>query len=181
MAGLTTPFDYRNILIADEIIYRALLQQEEFAQQGKFSAEWSERDQLDKSAAYFNSNILRTDFAVPAEFVHCVPEPPCPWDKQGNKIEVSKLKPVLLASDGVYSYTFKVCQRVDGQGNYAMGSEVIQFVNNQSALEANIRAVFTHFDVNVLSKYLGPSVFVIERFHRGTKQREFHYVFDLIS
>jgi len=181
MAGLTTPFDYRSILIGDEIMYRALLQQEEFAQQGKYGADWTDRDQLDKSAAYFNSNVLRADFSIPSEYVHCIPEPPCPWDKQGNKIEVSKIKPVMMASDGVYSYTFRVCQRVDGQNSYAMGNNVIQYVNNQSALDVNIRGEFTYFEMNSLSQYLGPSVFVIERFHRGTKQREFHYVFDLIA
>ena len=180
MAELTTPFDYRNILIGEEIMYRSLVQQEDFARQGKYNAEWTERDQIDKSAAYFNASVLRGDFAIPAEYQQCIPEPPCPWDKQENKVEVAKMKPVVTTSDGVYSYILAVYQRIDGANSYTLGNKAIDFVNDQSALAANIRGEFSYYGVNVLSQFLGAAVFVIERHHRGVKDREFHYVFDLI-
>lgn len=180
MAELTVPFDYRSILIGEEIIYRALVQQERHAQQGIYGREWSEQDQLEKSAAYFKSNVLRSDFSIPAEFQHCVPEPPCPWDKVDDKVEAAKINPVIFGSDGVYSYGLTVHQRVDGNNSYALGSPVIAFANNQSALDVNIRGEFAYFDANEITQYQGPAVFVIQRYHRGTPDRDFHYTFDLL-
>ena len=46
--ALTTPFDYRTILIGEEIIYRALIQQEDFHQKGWYGAQWDDRDQIEK-------------------------------------------------------------------------------------------------------------------------------------
>lgn len=181
MAELTTPFDYRNILIGEEIMYRALIQQEDFARQGLYGADWTDADQIEKSAAYFKANVLRADFAIPAEYQHCLPYPPCPWDKQDNKIEVAKIKPVITGADGVYTYGLSVYQRTDGQNTYTLGGKVIDYVNNQSALAVNIRGEFNYYANTQISPYLGMAAFVIERFHRGVKDREFVYLFDLIA
>ncbi|HLF64870.1 MAG TPA: hypothetical protein VI603_13995 [Saprospiraceae bacterium] len=181
MAELTTPFDYLNILIGEEIIYRALLQQEEFARQELYGAEWTDADQIEKSAAYFKANVLRSDFAIPAELQHCVPYPPCPWDKQEHKIEVAKIKPVVTGADGTYTYGLTVYQRTDSQNSYVLGNKVIEYINNQSALDANIRGEFNYYDNRELSQYLGAAAFVIDRYHRGIKDHEFYYLFDLIK
>jgi hypothetical protein len=180
MAELTVPFDYRSILIGDEIIYRALTQQEKHAQQGKYGREWAEADQLQKSGAYFRSNVMRSDFAIPSEYQHCVPEPPCPWDKTEDKVDAAKINPTIFGSDGVYTHALAVHQRVDGNNMYAVGNPVIAFTLNQAALHASIRSEFSYFAVNEITLFQGPAVFVIQRFHRGTLEREFHYTFELI-
>jgi hypothetical protein len=180
MAELTVPFDYRTILIGDEIIYRALVQQERHAQQGIYGKDWTETDQLEKSGAFFRSNVMRSDFAIPAEYQHCVPEPPCPWDKTEDKVDAAKINPVIFGSDGVYTHALAVHQRIDGNNVYTVGNSVIAFTNNQAALDANIRSEFSYFAVNESSAYQGAAVFVIQRFHRGTLEREFHYTFELV-
>ncbi len=180
MTDLTIPFDYSAILIGEEIIYRCLVQQEKFAQQGKFGADWSEADQTEKSAAFFKANVLRADFSIPSQYQQCVPEPPCPWDKEEDKVDIAKITPVLFGADGVYTYALSIHQRIDGQNSYAVGNAVIDFPNNQSALAASIRSEFSYFDVSEISQYQGAAVFVIERFHRGTSDHTFYYCFDLI-
>jgi hypothetical protein len=159
MAELTTPFDYRNILIGEEIIYRALVQQEDHAGQGKYGAEWTERDAIDKSAAYFTSNVLRADFTIPSEYGHCIPEPPCPWDKQEHKVELSKIKPIVTAADGVYTYVLAIHQRADTASAYTIGNKVVNFISDQNALSAGIRGEFNYFSVQALSQYLGAAIF----------------------
>jgi hypothetical protein len=180
MAELTTPFDYREILIGDEIIYRCHVQQEQFAQQGLYGAEWTEADQIEKSSAYFKFNVLRADFTIPSEYQHCIPEPPCPWDKQEDKVDITKIKPVIFGADGVYTYVLAVHQRTDGQNSFTVGAKVIDYTNDQSALAANIRNEFLYFAMQEISAYQGKSVFVIERFHRGNSDRTFYYLFDLL-
>lgn len=180
MAELTLPFNYVDILIGEEIIYRALVQQERFAQQGLYGADWTEADAIEKSSAFLKANVLRSDFMIPAEYQHCIPEPPCPWDKVDDKVENTKIKPVVFGADGVYTYTLSVHQRTDGQNSYVIGSKVIDFTNNQSALAADIRSEFSYFDRNEISQYQGTAIFVIERFHRGNSDHLFYYLFDLI-
>ncbi len=172
MAELNTPFDYRNILIGEEIIYRALLQQEDFARQVLHGAEWTDRDQIEKSGAYFKSNVLRADFAIPAELQHCLPKPPCPWDKQKDEVEVAKFKPIVTGSDGVYTYQFLV-KRLD------TNQDVIRYSLDSSKLHASIRSEFSYFEIGVLGAFTGPAIIEISKFHRGTLDYTFKYRFDM--
>ena len=179
MPELTVPFDYANILIGEEIVYRSLSQQERFAQNGQYGQEWTDADSIEKSNANLNANILKSDFAVPSNYQDCVPEPPCPWDKTTDTVSASLIKPVMFKNDSVYSYGLNVYQRVDGQNMYTIGSKVMEYVSNQAALASNIRGEYAYFDVNDLSQYTGLAVFVIERFHKGNLDRAFFYLFDL--
>lgn len=179
MAELTVPFDYRNILIGEEIVYRALTQQERHAQQGTYGRDWTDPDRQEKSAFYFKANVMRSDFAIPAEYQHCIPEPPCPWDKQEDKVDAAKIKPVIFGADGVYTFALAVHQRIDGNNTFAVGTKVIEFILAQNALHSSIRSEFSHFSMNEITLYQGAAVFVIERFHRGTLDRQFYYTFEL--
>lgn len=172
MAELNTPFDYRNILIGEEIIYRALLQQEEFARQGLYGAEWTERDQIEKSGAYFKANVLRADFAIPAELQHCLPKPPCPWDKQTDEVELAKFKPIVTGSDGIYTYTFLV-KRLDNN------QDIIRYTLDSSKLDASIRSEFSYFEIAVLASFTGTASIEISKFHRGTLDYMFKYRFEM--
>ena len=179
MPDLTVPFDYASILIGDEVIFRALSQQQRFAQNGQYGQEWTDADSTEKKATDLNASILKADFSVPSEYQNCVPEPPCPWDKQDDIIEASKIKSAIFKTDSVFSYELRVCQRVDGQNLYTIGSKVMEYNINQGALASNIRGEYVYFEVNDLSQYTGKAVFVIERFHKGALDRAFFYLFDL--
>lgn len=181
MSELTTPFDYRNILIGEEIIYRALLQQEDHAQQGKYGATWTAADQLEKSAMYFKLNVMRADFAIPAEFQHCFPKPPCPFPKDNDTIHSNLIKPVICGSDGVYTYGLSIHARTDSGGSYTVGAKIFDFVNNQNMLAAVIRGEFLYYDVNRIAMTSGLSVFVVDKFHRGSLERQFFYLFELTN
>lgn len=181
MPELTIPFDYRNILIGEEIAFRALSQQERHAQQGTYGREWTDADRLEKSAMFFKANVLRSDFAIPSEYQHCFPEPPCPWEKQEDKVDAATIKPVIFGADGVYTYALGVYQRIDGNNQYTIGNKIIEFVSAQNALDSSIRNEYAYFATNELSSaYQGAAIFVIERFHKGNSDREFHYTFDLL-
>lgn len=172
MAELNTPFDYVNILIGEEIIYRALLQQEEFAAQGQHGAEWTEQDALEKSGAYFKSQVLRADFTIPAALQHCVPKPPCPWDKVNDEVEISKFKPIVTGSDGVYTYQFSV-KRLD------TNQEIIRYTLDQTKLHSSIRSEFSFFEITILSAFVGTACIEISKFHRGSLAYGFKYRFEM--
>jgi len=172
MAELNTPFDYVNILIGEEVIYRALLQQEEFAAQGLHGAEWTEQDALEKSAVYFKSQVLRADFTIPAALQHCIPKPPCLWDKLNDEIEIAKFKPIITGSDGVYTYEFSV-KRID------TNAEVIRYTLDQTKLHSSIRSEFSFFDVAILNAFVGTAMIHIAKYHRGSLSYSYKYRFEM--
>ena len=182
MAEITTPFDYRETLIGEEILYRALLQQEEDAASARYGATWSAQDQIEKSSAYFKANVLRTDFSISSEFQHCVPYPPCPWKKEEHAVSPDQFKPVIMAASGIYTFEIVVHRRVDsGTQSFTIGAPVIRYVIDQQTLQPNIRAEFTYYRKEVLQPDAsGAAVVVLQRYHRGNQDRQFHYLFDLL-
>ncbi|MDX1406920.1 MAG: hypothetical protein R3330_02270 [Saprospiraceae bacterium] len=183
MAEITTPFNYREILIGEEILYRALLQQEQHAQSSHYGATWSDQDQVEKSSAYFKANVLRTDFAIPAEFQHCVPYPPCPWKKEEHEVAHDQFKPVVMAASGIYTFEISVHRRTDsGNQSFSVGARIIGYTLDASALEANIRSEFAYYRKDIVQPdATGAAVVVMKRFHRGNPDHQFHYLFDLIK
>lgn len=180
MPGLNIPFDYASNLIGQEIIYRALSQQERFAQSSEHGASWSQQDSIEKSQAYFQANVLRTEFSIPSKYEHCRPEPPCPWDKEGDDLKPQDFMPIIMATDGVYSYSYKAFQRVDANKGYSLGPSILDYNLDQSKLDAKIRSEFTLFEPSGAINYQGPAVLVVEKSHRGVVESSFHYLFNLI-
>ena len=179
MAGLNTPFDYSSNLIGQEIIFRALSQQERFAETGAHGATWNQQDSVEKSQAYYQANVMRTDFSIPSKYEHCRPEPPCPWDKEGDNLTSNDLMPILLANDGVYTYSFKVAQRNDNTNGFTVGPVIAQYAPDQSRLDTKIQSEFTYLAHAGVSKYVGPAVIVVERSHRGNVENTFNYLFNM--
>lgn len=183
MAELTTPFNYRDILIGEEVLYRALVQQEDFANTNKYGATWSSQDLVEKSSAYFKANVLRADFAIPAEFQHCVPYPPCPWNKEDDSVGHDQFNPIIMSAGGVYTFTVDVHRRTDtGTRSFSIGAKVIEYSVRQENLHPNIRSEFTYYKKLLLvPDATGAAVIVIKRYHRGALDQQFHYLFDLFK
>ncbi len=179
MPGLNIPFDYASNLIGQEIIYRALSQQQRFAQGGQHGATWSQQDAIEKSQSYFQANVLRTEFSIPSKYEHCKPEPPCPWDKEGDDLKPQDLMPIIMANDGVYTYSYGVYERTDHQRGYSQGAPVTLYALDQSGLDPSIQSEFTLFRHSGVSNYQGTALFVIEKSHRGTVESAFHYLFNM--
>ena len=179
MAGLNTPFDYGTNLIGEEIIFRGLSQQQRFAQNNEHGATWSAQDGIEKSQAYFQANVLKTDFSIPPQYQHCKPEPPCPWDKEGDDLTPADLMPVIMANDGVYTYSYRVAQRTDTQNGFDIGPTIADYSQDQSKLDPKIQSEFAYYGHSGVGTYTGPAVIVIEKLHRGTVQETVYYLFNM--
>jgi len=180
MAGLIPPFDYGAILIGEEIIYRGLSQQQKFAQANQYGMTWSPQDDVEKGQAFFQANVLKTDFAIPPQYQQCIPEPPCPWDKQKDELSAADLMPILMSLDGVYSYTYRVAQRSDNNNAYQVGQTFAQYGQDQSALDPSVQSEFAYFAHQSQITYTGPAIILIEKLHRGQVQSTFTYLFNMV-
>ena len=180
MAGLLPPFDYASILIGEEIIFRGLSQQQRYAQANKYGMTWSQQDDVEKGQAFYQANVLKTDFAIPPQYQQCIPEPPCPWDKQKDELSASDLMPILMSLDGVYSYTYKVAQRTDSGNTFQVGQTIAQYGLDQSRLDPKVQSEFAYYAHQSQISYLGDAVMLIEKLHRGQVQSTFTYLFKLV-
>ncbi|MDX1410279.1 MAG: hypothetical protein R3330_19145, partial [Saprospiraceae bacterium] len=82
--ALNTPFDYTEYLIGEEIIFRALTQQKTLAGEGKYGMTWTQADEAEKALYEGRCVTARTHFSnVPQ---HCVPYPPCTWEKDVDRV-----------------------------------------------------------------------------------------------
>ena len=174
------PFDYGSILIGEEIIFRALSQQQKFAATGQYGMTWDQQDEIAKSQAFFQANILRTDFTIPLKYQNCDPEPPCPWSKTEDKLAASDFWPVLTANDGTSTYAFRVAQRNDIGNQFNIGPTVIAYSPDQGELDPAIQAEFSYHKRDTGTGYTGPAIIEVLRQHRGTVQDTFYYLFDIV-
>jgi hypothetical protein len=181
MSDVSTPFNYRDNLIGEEIIYRALLQQERYAgEANKFGAEWDVNvDGVVKSGMYFKASVLRTDFAIASEFQHCMPYPPCPWRKDEDILRHADLKPIIMGPRGVYTYAFDVYKRSDQDtSRFTIGDHLMSYTIDNSELSAAIRAEFTYYSLRIMAAAPGEkAVVVVQQGHRGSIDRHFYYLF----
>ena len=181
MAGLTPPFDYATILIGEEIIFRGLSQQQKMAGAGQYGMSWTQQDDLEKSQAFFQANVMRTDFNIAPHFQNCIPEPPCPWDKHNDELSPADLMPVMMSNDGVFTYSFRVAQRTDnGTSSYTVGPDIVQYGQNQSQLDPQVQSEFAYYEHQSQITYRGTAIMIIEKSHRGSVQNSFTYLFNLI-
>lgn len=181
MPVLTTPFPYRDYLIGEEIMYRALIQQETFAGEGNsFGAQWNDAtDGLIKSGTYFKASLLRTDFTIPSEYQHCMPYPPCPWRKDDDILSEENFKPIIMGAGGVYTYSFDVYKRRDdGTRTFTVEDHLMSYTIDESQLSPAIRSEFTYYTRHVRDSAPGArAVIVIQRSHRGSVDLRFYYLF----
>lgn len=180
---LSPPFKYADYLIGEEIILRALNQQEDHARDGKYSSSWSNSDRIEQSGVFFRSTVLRDDFDM-AGFQHCVPEPPCPWDKEGHDLTYDQFNDIIMSNDGIFTHRFEVFKRTDsaGQDGYQAGAKLLDYTLNQNELKENVRSEFSYYQrtINELG-YRGPAVIKIERLSRGRVDNSFEYLFNFIG
>ena len=176
--ALTTPFDYTAYLVGEEIIYRALTQQKNFAGQGQYGMTWTPADVTDRDEYETKYGNARQHFVnVPQ---HCVPYPPCPWDKVYDKVAYAQFKDVIMLADAVFTYRFRVHLRTDqGTTRFTPGAQVIGYQPDQDALDAAIRNQFRYFKKEANSGTTGKAVIVIERMIGGTVDKTYYYLFDL--
>lgn len=180
MAGLTLPFDYAQYLIGEEILYRALSQQQRFAATGQYGMTWDQQDETEKSQAFFQANVLRADFTIPSKYQHCVPEPPCPWDKQNDQLTNSDFWPIITLNEGVFTYGFTVNQRQDSGNQFTIGPAIIQYTQDQGQLDPAIQGEFAYFGRDAGTGYTGLAIVQIVKQHRGTVQSTYYYLFEMI-
>ncbi|MDX1476768.1 MAG: hypothetical protein R3301_03645 [Saprospiraceae bacterium] len=176
--ALNTPFDYNQYLIGEEIIFRALTQQRSFAGQGKYGMKWTQADEADRTAYEQAFGTARGHFVnVPS---HCVPYPPCPWDKNNDRVTHGQFKDIIMLADGNLSYQFKVQMRTDqGTSSFTLGQQVIDYTPDQDALDPSIQAQFRFFKKETNSASTGTAAIVIEKYSGGTLTKTFYYLFDL--
>lgn len=180
MAGLLPPFDYSTILIGEEIVFRALSQQQRYAKANKYGMSWSPQDDVEKGQAFYQANVLRTDFAIPPKYQQCIPEPPCPWDKHNDELTAKDLMPILMSLDGVYSYTYRVSQNSISGNTYQVGQTIAQYGLDQGKLDPTVQTEFAYYEHQSQISYLGDAILLIEKLHRGQVQSTFTYLFKLV-
>lgn len=180
MAGLLPPFDYSKILIGEEIIFRALSQQQRYAKANKYGMTWSPQDDVEKGQAFYQANVMRTDFAIPPQYQQCIPEPPCPWDKHNDELSAADLMPVLMSLDGVYSYNFRVGQITISGNTFQVGQTLAQYSLDQAQLDPSVQAEFAYYEHQSQISHLGDAIIVIQKLHRGQVQSTFNYLFKLV-
>ena len=178
--ALNIPFDYSNILIGDEISFRALSQQQRQAAAGEFGRTWDSQDDLAKSQSFFQSQVMRTSFNIPARYQHCDPEPPCPWEKTKDELSDADFMPVMNSNDGVNTWTFLVAERPGNNNKVRVGQPIIQYTPAQNQLDPVIQGEFAYFERGPASGYTGPAVVVIKKHHRGQVVDEYYYTFDMV-
>ena len=183
--GLKPPFDYSNILIGEEIIYRGLNQQEDQASSDKFGRTWSNDDRIEQSSMFFKSSVLRSDFDT-SDFEHCLPYPPCPWAKDKDdeedgvsEIGLSKFNDVIMSNDGIFSYKIEVIERTDAMDSINLGPKVFDYEINQNKLDPDFQSEFSYLSRSVTTGYTGKAAIRIQRRHRGELDQEFYYLFKL--
>ncbi len=183
--GLKPPFDYSNILIGEEVIYRGLNQQEDNAKSDKFGQVWSNTDRIEQSSMFFKSSVLRNDFDLTG-FEHCLPQPPCPWPKEDEEpekqddIPQSLFKDIVMSNDGIFSYKFEVLSRSNSQTEIEPGDLLFDYQINQTKLDPDYQSEFSYLTKNGSTDYKGKAVIRIQRRHRGEVDQIFYYVFDLV-
>lgn len=176
--SLNTPFNYAQYLVGEEILFRALTQQKYLAGQHWYGMTWASADQGDLDSYTQKSQTARRDFTnIPQ---HCVPYPPCPWDKEVDKVTYGQFKDIIMLADSSQSYQIRVQLRSDsGTNSFTLGSEVLGYDKDQSALDPSIRDQFTFLKKEVNSATVGKAAVVIERYVGGALDKKFYYLFDL--
>lgn len=179
---LSPPFSYANNLIGEEIILRSLNQQEDFAGKGEYGATWNNDDRIEQSSMFFKSSVMRLDFNMDG-FEHCIPKPPCPWDKEGDDLNEAQFKDIIMGNDGIFTYRYGVFQRTDepGKSGFEIGDRVMSYSLDQSKLAESVRGEFSFYQRTVENPgYLGRAVVKIEKLSRGVLDSTFYYLFNFV-
>lgn len=179
---LAPPFPYADYLIGEEIILRALNQQEDFTDKNEFGASWSSDDRIEQSSMFFKSNVLRQDFDM-AGFEHCIPKPPCPWEKEKDQLNDAQFKDIILGNDGINTFRINVYERTDepGKNGYSTGKELFAYTLDQASLDESVRTEFLYYARSALTdRYTGNAVIRIEKLARGVLENTFHYLFEFV-
>lgn len=180
---LAPPFSYADYLIGEEIILRSLYQQEDFSKNNEYGASWSADDRIEQSNMFFKSNVLRLDFNMEG-FEHCIPKPPCPWDKEKDQLNQAQFKDIIMGNDGMNSFRINVYERIDepGRTGFSMGTQLMGYTLDQKSLDESVRADFTYYHRSSLSdRYVGNAVVRIDKLSRGVLESTFHYLFEFVQ
>jgi hypothetical protein len=180
---LNTPFDYAALLIGDEIIYRGLKQQKDYAATGQYQMTWNQQDAAVQAKAINDADAMRTNyFTVPQNLKGCETDPPCPWDKTGNNnLSSTDLMPVVMANDGSTTYRIEVFKRTDdGTVSYQIGDSIDVYSLNQSMLIPAIQGTFLYYEHGREITYTGKAIIVIRKIQPGSAESKFTYLFNLI-
>lgn len=180
---LKPPFSYADYLIGEEIILRSLNQQEDFAGKKEYGDTWTNNDRIEQSSMFFKSSVLRNDFNMDG-FEHCLPKPPCPWDKEGDDLKYEQFKDIIMGNDGIFTFRYEVFKRTDNpdKSGFELGNLVLSYSLDQSKLEENIRGEFSYYHQKVeIPGYTGMAVVRAEKLSRGTIDSTFFYLFNFVG
>lgn len=180
---ITPPFSYANYLIGEEIILRSLNQQEVYAEKKEYDATWNNNDRIEKSSMFFKSSVLRLDFDLDG-FEHCLPRPPCPWDKEGDNLKYDQFKGIIMGNDGIFTHRYEVFKRTDDpdKSGFNLGDMLMSYALDQSKLKEDIRSEFSYFERNVeVLEYTGKAVVKVEKLSRGSIDSTFFYLFNFVG
>ena len=180
---LAPPFSYADYLIGEEIILRSLNQQEDFKNNNEYGASWSQDDRIEQSSMFFKSNVLRLDFNTEG-YEHCLPKPPCPWDKEKDQLNDGQFKDILMGNDGINAFRFQVYERIDEprKAGFSFGKKLLAYTPNQKALEESVRGDFLYYQrPDLAERFTGSAVIRIEKLTRGVLESSFHYLFEFVQ
>lgn len=179
----SNPFSYSDFLIGEEIILRSLSQQEAFAGTGAYSASWSIDDRIEQSSMFFRSSILRQDFKMDG-YDGCLANPPCPWDKEGDRLQYGQFRDIIMANDGIFTCRYQVFERADdpGKEGFRLGDRLLSYDLDQGCLMEPLRGQFNYYHCNTEKPgYSGDAVIKIEKLARGVTENTFYYLFRFVD
>jgi hypothetical protein len=180
---ISPPFSYAKYLIGEEIILRSLNQQEDFADKKEYDATWNNNDRIEQSSMFFRSSILRLDFNL-AGFEHCLPKPPCPWDKQGDDLKYDQFNDVIMGNDGIFTHRIEVFKRTDepNKSGFQVGEKIMSYKIEQKNLKEVIRSEFSYYHRTVEQQgYKGKALVKVEKLSRGSIDSTFFYLFNFVE
>ena len=181
---LKTPFPYSEILIGEEIVYRALLQQREFALAGKYGMSWDTADQNLMLTMYYRAQVMRSSFSIPNEYQQCLPVPPCYWDKIDDRIGINQILPVMYQLLPTLIYKMEIYRRTDlpGESGYQTHEVLFDYSNDQSALDPSALSSFLYYVFTTPSPaVLGPAVFRTTMNPALPQAQQIDYLFTLVD
>lgn len=181
---LQPPFDYSKNLIGEEIVYRTLIRQMNYALEGLYGMTWDAADQVLLGDYYYKSQLMRTEFSIPPDLLDCNPDPPCIWNKEEDSLSANDFCPVFFKNLPGLSLSMEVLTRTDepNQSGYQTGDVLLAYVLDQDALDPAYQDDFLYYQAGEgPGSYTGKAVFRTQTYLNDILEEQFDYLFDLAT